>query len=263
MVGWVGLAWYSRPPNLSRREGQKCEVLTSCKPQTGPKCNGKTYWNVFSTNVKTTILEKCSLHSLQQVLRDALDKLRNTVPRKLKDIHLICWTSNNFSHTIYWFWCEELRDSVEADLKQCALLDNVWFEQFYIREKLSRLLQNNVILVRFESWLHFRRRLDNLPASGAGVDATDFFLSFKLACEAVGWLLRKIQQTGPTGFELFQCISNISKCIIYHQHWTLAKVYRRSWSLLLRPVSIFCELVSGWITKIACREVSLGIVCPF
>ena len=139
-------------------------------------------------------------------------------------------------NTIYWFWCEELRDSVEADLKQCALLDNVWFEQFYIREKLSRLLQNNVILVRFESWLHFRRRLDNLPASGAGVDATDFFLSFKLACEAVGWLLRKIQQTGPTGFEFFQCISNISKCIIYHQHWTLAKVYRRSWSLLLRPV---------------------------
>ena len=40
---------------------------------------------------------------------------------------------------------------MEADLKQCALLDNVWFEQFYIREKLSRLLQNNVILVRFES----------------------------------------------------------------------------------------------------------------
>jgi len=64
------------------------------------------------------------VRSADIVLRDALDKLRNTVPRKLK----------------------ELRDSVEADLKQ----------------------------------------LDNLPASGAGVDATDFFLSFKLACEAVG-----------------------------------------------------------------------------
>ncbi|CAJ1345350.1 unnamed protein product [Effrenium voratum] len=60
---------------------------------------------------------------IADVLRDALEKLRGTAPRKLK----------------------ELRDNVEADLK----------------------------------------KLETLP-SGAGVDAGDFFLSFKLACEAVG-----------------------------------------------------------------------------
>lgn len=64
------------------------------------------------------------VRSADVVLKDALEKLRSTVPRKLK----------------------ELRDSVEADLKQ----------------------------------------LENLPASGAGIDTNDFFLSFKLACEAVG-----------------------------------------------------------------------------
>ncbi|CAE7561117.1 Arfgef2 [Symbiodinium natans] len=58
------------------------------------------------------------------VLRDALEKLRNTAPKKLK----------------------ELRDSVEAGLKT----------------------------------------LENLPSSGAGVSANDFFQPFKLGCEAAG-----------------------------------------------------------------------------
>ena len=162
-VGWPGLAW-SRAPNLLKHEGQKFEVPTLRLPQTSPP-NRLELWHktIPSTNTSS------------EVLKDALEKLRSTVPRKLKETcHFRCCKSTHVCH-------QELRDSVEADLKQCGL-----------QEASIALMQHQL------EWflMFFSLRLDNVPA-GAGIDANDFFLSFKLACEAVGTTPSFLLQSCP------------------------------------------------------------------
>ena len=121
---------------------------------------------------------------MRQVLKDALDKLRNIVPRKLKDSQ-ICLI---FPIDATWVVCcslEELRDSVEADLKQCASYP-VLNSFIFVFDVIGKTTSLNIPMQSYAFSMH---RLESAPASGVGVDANDFFLSFKLACEAVGMVL--------------------------------------------------------------------------
>ena len=73
---------------------------------------------------------------------------------------------------------------MEADLKQCASYPIL--NSFIFVDVIGKTTSLNIPMQSYAFSMH---RLESAPASGVGVDANDFFLSFKLACEAVGMVL--------------------------------------------------------------------------